>query len=231
MFVNKFRPSGIEVPACDRCNHGSANADQLAAFFCFSQAISLLQGKENEAEFLSFKKVLNGVANNNQHTQKFFADAGIIWTKLNGVHRPMHRVEINKTAVGDELNPWAVKQVLALWYDQTGEIVPEDAVVFVQWISLIERKANPKIERLLRTLPNKKTLRQGKKSVADQFQTNFKIEPELGIGQFQFSYHRGASFFALMFHSAKAAAQVKPDLLEANFRAYSTSLENGIFEI
>ncbi len=231
MFVDKQRPKGIEVPACDRCNLGTANADQLAAFFCFSQALSLLEGKAKKREFRSFKKVLTAVANNNQSTQKFFTDFGTMFANVNGVFRPMRKVGINKKAVGDELNPWAVKQVLALWYNKTKIIVPENSVIFVRWFSLIEQKTNSRAETLRKSFPSFSTLSQGKLNADRQFSVRFKCETEFGTGQFHFSYHRSASFFALMFLKPEAADIARNGMLQTNFRQYSISSEQGIYEI
>ncbi len=42
MFVNKDRPKGLEVPACDRSNHGSSQSDQVAAFLAHIGPVTVL---------------------------------------------------------------------------------------------------------------------------------------------------------------------------------------------
>ena len=69
MFLDQTRPKGFEFPACKRCNKGSAEYDQLAAYVAYSQAPDAVQCSAPITN--SQKTLVEGFANNSHfHTSK-----------------------------------------------------------------------------------------------------------------------------------------------------------------
>ena len=128
MFVRKLRPKGHEFPACNRCNNGTSQQDQVAALMLFSTAEAFLPGKFR----LDFEKAALGVANNAADAINYInTDAeGEIWTNTDAPDQEILAIPVNKRLFSQWLNPWAAKQACAMWHQQTGLIVSKEQRIF-----------------------------------------------------------------------------------------------------
>lgn len=187
MFVQKLRPKGHEFPACNRCNNGTSQQDQVAALMLFSTAETFFPGKFRR----DFEKAALGVANNAAAAINYInTDAeNEIWTNTDAPDQEILAIPVNKRLFSQWLNPWAAKQACAMWYQQTGLILSEEQQILVSW------KTNPLdvgddfLAFITENLTNGFHLSQGKKSFEDQFFYNFAIDDSKGYGAFWMVIH------------------------------------------
>ena len=83
-----------------------------------------------------WEKLVKGVRNNNREVLGYLKLDGTkdVLYQILGKLEPLKRMEIDRRLFADWLNPWAAKQGYALWYHHTGEILDENARVYVRWI-------------------------------------------------------------------------------------------------
>jgi len=94
MFWDKQRWPGLEVPACQRCNHGSSQSDQLAAFYAIAQSPDFYGTDTNEDRIKFFDKLGRGCQNNISEFGSFFVDAGKMSVLVNGRLETQHKIKL-----------------------------------------------------------------------------------------------------------------------------------------
>lgn len=176
-FIEKQLPSGSHrVPACDRCNHGSSQQDQVAAL----AAMTMASAHRYDLPDGYCDKLIKGVSNNAPDAFRAMSlgvdRAKKFLLRVNGLLRESYEVEIDRSLFTDWLEPWAAKQAYALHYLHTGEIVPPTARVLVGWYSNADLVEGRSPERLMQALPNIGELRQGVKTSGIQFSYKWQVE-------------------------------------------------------
>lgn len=227
MFVNSHRPQGIEVPSCKRCNNGSSQQDQVAAFFSLLFAEKLMH--ENSAhsdEYNSLLKVLKGLANNNPDLAGCIKHRGDEPIKFGGKLQMMPKFTIEPVIFEKYLDLWAAKQVLAYWYELTGTSASDQTGILIRWVTLYELSNDPELVQFANDLPGIRSLFQGKWDTAQQFFVKDSINSNEKIGMFFFAYHSGVSFIAIFDDSGKSYKI--PNGLKATCSLVKTNATSGI---
>jgi hypothetical protein len=221
-FVNKEVPAATHrVPACERCNSGSSNRDQVAALFALTQA-TVHRGIPDSY----MNKLILGVRNN--APSAFAALIGGASTdvplRVAGQIDLYSRVEVDNSIFTDWLNPWAAKQAYALYYlHSDGRILPNTSRVVVQWFTNAHVVEGQSPDNLLRALPNYGDLRQGVRNSELQYSYKWQLDDELGC--FVLMLHDSSMVMLGIFHDPSKAAEVP------RWTLFATNAEDGIRQV
>lgn len=191
-FKDKKRPAGLEFPACERCNHGSSQLDQVASYF------SLVSGLvEDNVEYTS--KLLKGISNNTPKVLQLLSHKSNEVINVRGEKRPMVVASLSPKLARLWINPWIAKQAFALWYFHAGYPIDKHGLVSVRWITnhAIMEKGLP--DGLFEIAQLEGRLAHGKKQVSEQFFYRYQVSADLGVGIFVIGGHDGSVFFAAVY--------------------------------
>lgn len=224
MFREKDRPKGLEAPACDRCNNGSGEADQMAAFLAFSLAPEAVL--ENSGLTSYAKKLVEGTANN---TPRIFETAKLVHVaNRNGdAINPAREVSLTPEAAS-KIALWAAKQALVIWYTQTEETVSHKATINVEVLTNLTN-IDAGLEKLIRGLGVSYSLKKSKASQMDyerQFSYKARIDPQRKVGAIFTQYHGGLAFLAII--NDRPSAKLSNNRLKYRF---STNSFRGIHRV
>ena len=231
MFTKSHRPAGLEVPACKRCNNGSSSQDQVAAYFCLAQAVELYNDDSGSSdEYASLLKTAEGVLNNHPELKTAFQPAGQQVFQVSGTAQSLTKYKIDNHIFEKYLEPWAAKQVLAYWYDQTGKCANNQTTILVRWITLYDLSNSEDLVKFAQGFPDFTNLAQGKWETPQQFFVKHNINPEEGLGMFLFSYHSGVAFYAALVDNADVKMEA---FMSSNtqFAALQTNEKVGIHHL
>ena len=199
MFIKKLRPKGHEFPACNRCNNGSSQQDQVAALMLFSTAEAFFPGRVRP----DFDKAALGVANNAAAAINYIhTDAeDEIWTNTDAAEQEILAVPVNKRLFSQWLNAWAAKQACAMWHQQTGLIVTEEQRILVRWKTNLLDGGEKLHAKLSENLINRSRFSQGKKNFDEQFFYNFAIGDSKDYGAFWMVLHSVVGVLCIIAHA------------------------------
>lgn len=88
---------------------------------------------------------------------------------VNGRLEKQHKLKFKDELFDDYLNPWAVKQSLAHWYETHKSVFSENGLVIIRWLTNFELISNPELEPFISRFGNVSNLYQGLKNNNDQF--------------------------------------------------------------
>lgn len=218
-FIEKRRPNGHEFPACERCNGGSASSDQIAALVACSMA-SVMRHEEVDAHI---QKLAMGVFNNQPEVISEIASKDEdVFLNQNGILLPASKITLSDEIFDDWLDPWAAKIGCALWFENTAEVVSENHVITVNWITNHGVMAGDIPKKLFSNLTNVGEIRQGKWSVSNQFRYHYALGKQNKFG----------AFFPILFDCAAIfiAIYENIELVPAKYdkTVYQTNAKNGI---
>jgi hypothetical protein len=166
LFTLRQRPTGMEFPACEPCNRGSAKIDQVAAFISRSYP-----NCKTEAERKELQKILRGIKNNSPdvfNELMSFQKFNRITFGRESYLTDGALINISGPALQKSLYYFCFKMGAALHYHSTGHLLLPDQSVIVNIYT--NASLNEKTANLLSELfPLPKTLVQGKKHVSEQF--------------------------------------------------------------
>jgi hypothetical protein len=166
VFEGKQRPKGFEFPACGPCNNGTSHSDLVAALMA-----RVWPDADSEIRKKDLKKLLGAVANNVPQllSEMSIGRAGQkLARKQYNLPTDVHPLRANGPLLTHYMHTFAAKFGFALHYEINGEPVPTAGGVQVMWFSNVQ-DVNNQPQVLVDMLPSPSTLRQGVKSVADQF--------------------------------------------------------------
>src|SRR6056297_1093093 len=129
-FRNKYRLKGLEFPACQRCNTGSSQLDQVASM------MALGVGNIEQDEY--WKKLLIGIKNNTPEVLSYLGVENAEYTFwINSANKidEIFKVPIDYRLFEEFLNPWAAKIGFAFWHEHTDRILTQESLVWVRWIT------------------------------------------------------------------------------------------------
>lgn len=155
MFARKDRPDGLIFPACDRCNQGSKDTDQIAGWlsrFFPPGAVPLSE----------LKKITVAIQNNYPEVASSL--------QYKGGDDKHVVVEFDQYIVR-ALELFAAKMGFALHYELTGRIVPAAGAVSGHFFTNYHARTKQLPAELFKVFSEGKanTLWQGRKSVGGQF--------------------------------------------------------------
>lgn len=167
-FSNRQRPRGLEVPACQMCNRGTSDDEQVAA------ALSRIYSKEdsaNDAQELgrlvrSIERRLPGFLNEIQARGRDLRRLRqhIGRNNIGGILR------LSGPIVENSVSRFSAKLGLALYFSHTGIVLTKSGGVLTRCftnVDIIEGNV-PKILRILEASPQ--MLRQGRHTSQNQFE-------------------------------------------------------------
>ncbi|MGY4355354.1 hypothetical protein ACVW0J_001847 [Bradyrhizobium sp. i1.7.7] len=93
--------------------------------------------------------------------------------KRHGISEEMHPLRANGPILTRHILTFAAKLGFALYFEMTGRAVPLAGGVQVMWFSNVQALKGEIPAELTSLLPQPLTLRQGRKSVGDQFQYSY----------------------------------------------------------
>jgi hypothetical protein len=167
VFEGRQRPKGFEFPACGPCNHGTGHSDLVAAMLAriWPDANSEIQKKD-------VKKLLSAIANNIPQLlpeMKVGRAGEKLARKLHNLPADAYPMRANGPLLTHHIHTFAAKFGFALHYEVNGEPVPPAGGVQVMWFSNVQTLDDSIPQMFVDMLPSPSTLRQGTKSVAEQF--------------------------------------------------------------
>ncbi len=120
LFWTGARPEGVEYPACGRCAAGRDFEDDVAAVFTALQAANREETRDD------VERVLAEIGERAPDVLAWFPRRTD--PEATGIS-----VNLEKKIFRWYLDPFAVRQALALHAEETGRAFPASGVVFVQW--------------------------------------------------------------------------------------------------
>ena len=180
MFSLRHRPKGLEFPACQRCNKGTAGHEQVAAMLArvYPDPVSKEEQKEVKKIMLSVKR-----------QQPFlFAEMAPSWRQQYDYQQSMGADSSGgpMNASGPLLNrsimSFGAKLSLALHYEETGKIIPATGGVAVRWYTNWDRMRDKIPQTLFTLVGGPKSLQQGRLSVREQFEYSHASNAKENIG-------------------------------------------------
>jgi hypothetical protein len=171
MFEAKFRPKGLEFPACADCNHGSKHSDLVA-----STLARCLTNADTEVARADVLRLLRAVSNNVPAVlrEMHIGRAGEkLARKRRNIPDDAHPLRADGPVLNKHIHTFTAKLGFALHYEVTGNWIPAGGGVQVMWFSNVQALNDEIPSILFEMLPTPVTLRQGAKSVDDQFQYSY----------------------------------------------------------
>ena len=232
LFFNKKRPRGLEVPSCIRCNDGSSQQDQAVAAFAFSQSPIAISGRTALGAKYNARAIelMQRWATNNSDLGGTLIGMPDQWVQVNGVLQRVSSLILSEAIYDRFLNPWAVKQTLAFWYQIIGNPFSENGAIKVIWFTPQQRSD---LRKFLANLPlNDKgtALKQGKFDTTAQFSFHHCITEDDGGAVFWVILHQGLSFVSFAFDD-QPKLQMQKFLNNSALVAWSTNAKHGIHKI
>lgn len=168
MFRFKHRPLGLESPACNSCNRLTGGHEQFAAMLArvYPNAETMAEAKEFEALMLAVRKqspLLFGELHASWRQQ--YDVAGMFGDGFKG-----GAMNVGGPLVNRSMKMFGAKLTMALHYKSTGTILPAAGGASIRWYTNWDRVRDRIPEELFKFVGSPETLRQGKWSVAEQFE-------------------------------------------------------------
>ncbi len=174
MFSLRMRPKGLECPACEACNRGSRQHEQVAALLG-----RLYPNPNTSLENEEIGRIMRGVSNNNpglleelwRWHRPIFSESNIV----SGRQKMGAMLNASGPLLNRSIEIFGAKLGLALHYQATGKIVPTKGGVRVRWFSNVDLIEGVLPYKLLEVMGAPLTLSQGDWHVGQQFSYNFVV--------------------------------------------------------
>lgn len=234
LFAGRQWPEGFEFPACANCNGGTSNDDKLAAMMAFmsprpedSEAIAG-QGMKLVQAMLRHdpSKVSDMLGIDPAERQRVAAELGMAPAPGQSLDDlPIVRVTGDMDAAVRSL---ARKPTKALYWTETGAILPAGAGILFHWFTNADHMRNGSIPALMhfnkfatRDVP----MRRNGKDLADQFALRVGLS-EGGTVMLLMATFRMAFGFVVVAYSTTGAAESTLESVKA-----ATGRERGPFSL
>ena len=200
LFLDGVRPKGLEFPACHRCNQGSSQLDIAIQWFAFSQSPTALSGagKLGHKYHQHTVKAMKGWANNNNGLGGTFSLVGHQYLRINGIIHKLPASNIDPVIFERFLNPWAVKQSLALWYYHSKLIFSDQGLILVAWFAPTQQSEREKIIKSIPFSFDYYALQQGKWDTSNQFKYQYLVNTKEKVGVFEVILHNGVTLISYL---------------------------------
>ncbi|ASP20531.1 hypothetical protein ANTHELSMS3_01844 [Antarctobacter heliothermus] len=194
-FHEKIRLKGLEFPACNRCNNGSSQLDQVASWFAITMGLS----RDRDADHTYWNKLSKGVLNNTPEAFKCLRveDAESFWhVGADGSIEDFYKSKIDYKLFSNFLNPWAAKQAAALYFEHAGKILDENSAIWTHWITNYHLYKNGIPDALNSFSRKLGLLRQGRLNSLEQYNYEYAINTEEKLAFFQINAHQACVILA-----------------------------------
>lgn len=175
MFRAKSRPNGMEFPSCTFCNNGTGTADLVAGFVSRIR----MEGSVTDWQLAESYNQLYGIGKKApDFIREFFHPAKNreVWRRgSSGLLKKAVEIRADGPVAKGYLSTFASKLGMALFREHTGSPLPMHGKVFSRWFlnsGLSQRTA----DTILKILPGRATLTQGKWNVGDQFSYRYNTD-------------------------------------------------------
>lgn len=175
MFKDRARPSGMEYAACVACNNGTSTADLVASFMAH---IKPFDGP-NDWEIAAVERFLRSlrfkapgladelVRSRNTRPRWLWSPSGLL--------RETNELDADGPILKQHLDVFSAKLGMALYREHTGHALPETGAVFTTWF-LNAGLTREGVETMLSIMPSHSSLRQGTKTVTEQFAYRYNTD-------------------------------------------------------
>lgn len=168
MFRDRARPSGLEFPSCQACNNGTSTADLVASFMAHITPFDGPDDWRTQAvqRFLgNLRRKAPGLTNELMRPEK--SQRKWLWSP-GGLLRESHQINADGPILKQQMDIFSAKLAMALFYEHMAKPLPLDGLVFTTWF--LNAGLNQKsADALLSIMPIRGELKQGSKSVGEQF--------------------------------------------------------------
>jgi hypothetical protein len=173
VFEGKHRPKGLEFPACGDCNANTSHSDLIASMLARSWP-----NADTDAARDELVRIFRAVSNNAPavlREMNMRRGAEKLARKRRNIPPDAHPLRADGPLLNQHILTFAAKLGFALYYEVTGVWIPAGGGVQVMWFSNVQALNGEIPDALFSMLPNRLTLQQGMKSVAEQFE--YSISP------------------------------------------------------
>lgn len=220
LFLDQPRPKKWEFPACERCNNGLSQHDQLVAYIAYSQAPEAVTQASPLTS--SQRKLINGFANNSSFPYRS-AQSVPVYDKSTQTWTAARDVEL--TEATKKAAFWSAKQSLAMWYEHTQTIASQKTIID---IGLLTNSMTPdhELEQAIHKLGPTSSLSTAKNTVGKNFSYKFRINSEQNLAAMFAQYHGGFAFVSIV--TDRPTAKLSHRRLQFKF---ATNAYRGIHEV
>ena len=199
MFLGRDRPSGLEVPACKPCNEATRIDEQVAAMIG-----RLLPDPTRPEHIDELRRVFRGVANN---VPGIFEEMKPSFRQIKKMKQladspNLHALNVNGPLVNTSMTAFSVKLAFALHFNCAGKIIPPAGGVIVRWFSNAEAIEGKIPTDFLKFFSEPQTLRQGRKSVGEQFFFVHQLSSDEEGGVYFAAFRKSFAVAAIVRHEA-----------------------------
>lgn len=174
-FNKKHRPQGFEFPACNRCNHGTSQEEQVAAMIARLNPDPNTQDGQDEVVKImeavnrNHPEILEELRPSAREQRTFMKERLGLKPGRDGSPSRVPIMKLGGPKVMHCLNTFARKLTCSVHKYRTDQIIPPSGVIWVRIFSNIEFEDMPFPDDFLKLLGDPLTLKQGRFSVEDQF--------------------------------------------------------------
>jgi hypothetical protein len=199
MFRLKKRPTGLELPACRKCNEDSAPHELVASLVARSMVTYQLTDEDKK----EINKLLRAV-DKNRHG--LLDEMNPTWQQQYDYKNLDHPNKPSfggiQNAKGPLLNKsmelFSAKMCLALYYEHTKKIVSASGGLIVRWYSNYDHMKGNIPQDILRKFKFNHTLKQGAWNVHEQFGYSYAIPPNSNLSAFSCYFNRAFMLFGFI---------------------------------
>jgi hypothetical protein len=193
MLRGKLRPSGMEYSACHACNSGTRGSDAVAAVVARlhpDNGESSWQTKEMRKLMAALDSYAPGVREEVSRPEKARSE----WLRRpgSGLLQQMVRVHADGPKLKAHLGVYGAKLAMALYREHVGIALPLDGAIWCQF-ALNAGMTQAHLDERVKIMPLHETLRQGQKSVLDQFVYRYNTDQRTVVAAVA-QFHRGLWF-------------------------------------
>ena len=176
MFRGRQRPNGLVFPCCHDCNSKTSKSDQVASLVARFYPDPATDVDKADVQKL-FKAAENNAPGLLQEMRLSDAEQEV---GLKGISMSpgAGALRADGPILSSYMRTFAAKLGVALHFEFHQEPVPISGGVHPIWFSNVQAARGEIPEELLATLPAPRTITQGKKHVADQFQYSWVTTEE-----------------------------------------------------
>lgn len=170
LFINKIRPKGMEYACCKRCNAGTKGAESVAGVVSrISEDDDYFDWRSNQG-----RNLIHALSLNAPNAVNDIFNKGHEAYRINkyGTYSQFYIADLSGISVSTYLDVFSAKLGLALFYEHTGRIIPDDGFVFSFWMTNKEA-AKTNADAMFNILPDFATLENGRNTAESQFGYRF----------------------------------------------------------
>lgn len=193
MFRGNDRPSTMEYAACRACNNGTRGSDAVAAVIARLHP----DNGENSWQSEEMRKLISALDAQAPGVREELSLPGKARNELlrrpaSGLLQRVVLVHADGPRLKAHLGIYGAKLAMALYREHVGAALPLDGAVWCQF-ALNAGMTQEILNDRLKILPMHETLRQGKKSVGNQFDYRFNCDGRTTMAAVV-QFHRGLWF-------------------------------------